>query len=250
MENLRKQLFPENCTTTVPKSLLTTNPGTQKHHANIETAKRRINDGLLTTESLVLLNPYAERKATKQEQEDLMNFREIGEKEFEKYVEYNILHKPSTNAPNRKRKLLTFSHHKANKTPINQLEKDKQLIMKCLQKRLKWYQQTGKTIERLAEQYIPFPLAISDNKGNPIKGQKSFTTKVFETRYKDSPYPVTLGYRDCIKRNGDKTQMQSTCYIVTSCHRNDNEMWSTSCLNDQLVSGGPRATGKRKGGSD
>ena len=38
------------------------------------------------------------------------------------------------------------------------------------------------------------------------------------------------GYRDCIKRNGDKTRMESTCYIVTSCHRNDDEMWSTSCL--------------------
>ena len=39
------------------------------------------------------------------------------------------------------------------------------------------------------------------------------------------------GYRDCIKRNGDKTQMQSTCYIiVTSCHGNNDEMWSTSCL--------------------
>ena len=38
------------------------------------------------------------------------------------------------------------------------------------------------------------------------------------------------GYRDCIKRNGDKTQMQSTCCIVTSCHGNNDEMWSTSCL--------------------
>ena len=38
------------------------------------------------------------------------------------------------------------------------------------------------------------------------------------------------GYRDCIKRNGDKTRMQSTCYIVTSCHGNNYEMWNTSCL--------------------
>ena len=37
-------------------------------------------------------------------------------------------------------------------------------------------------------------------------------------------------YRDCIKRNGDKTPKQSTCYIVTSCHGNNDEMWSTSCL--------------------
>ena len=38
------------------------------------------------------------------------------------------------------------------------------------------------------------------------------------------------GYRDCIKRNGDKTRMQSTCYIVTSCHGNNDEMCCTSCL--------------------
>ena len=38
------------------------------------------------------------------------------------------------------------------------------------------------------------------------------------------------GYRDCIKRSGDKAWMQSTHYIVTSCHGNDDKMWSTSCL--------------------
>ena len=38
------------------------------------------------------------------------------------------------------------------------------------------------------------------------------------------------GYRDCIKRNVDKTRKQSTCYIVTSCHGNNDEMWSTSYL--------------------
>ena len=38
------------------------------------------------------------------------------------------------------------------------------------------------------------------------------------------------GYRDCTKRNGDKTRMRSTRYIVTSCHGNNDEMWSTSCL--------------------
>ena len=38
------------------------------------------------------------------------------------------------------------------------------------------------------------------------------------------------GYRDYIKRYGDKAWMQSTHYIVTSCHGNNDEMWSTSCL--------------------
>ena len=62
-------------------------------------------------------------------------------------------------------------------------------MTKCLHRRLKWYQQTGQPVEKLAEQYIPFPLAISDNKGNPNKGQKSNTTKFFENRYKNSANP-------------------------------------------------------------
>ena len=65
-------------------------------------------------------HPPPDSVATKQQREDLMNFRETGEKEFEKYVEYNILHKPSTKTPNRKCKLLTLSHRKANKARLNQ----------------------------------------------------------------------------------------------------------------------------------
>ena len=121
-----------------------------------------------------------------------MNFYSIGEKEFERYVEYNILRRPSTNAPNRKHKIVTFSERKVTKTQINQLEKDKKLVTKCLHRRLKWYQQTGQPVQTLAEQYIQFPLAISDNKGNPIKGQKSYATKFLGKKYKNSACPIIL----------------------------------------------------------
>ena len=60
------------------------------------------------------------------------------------------------------------------------------LVTKCLHRRLKWHQKTGQPIRTLAEQY---PLAISDNKGNPIKGQKSNATKYLENRYKTSEHP-------------------------------------------------------------
>ena len=36
------------------------------------------------------------------------------------------------------------------------------------------------------EQLIELPLAIADNMGNPIKGQKSYTTKFLEARYKNT----------------------------------------------------------------
>ena len=123
-----------------------------------------------------------------------MNFYVIGNREFEKYIEYNILRRPSTKAPNRKRKLLTLSECKTTKTQVNQLEKDTNLVTKCLHRRLKWQQQTGQPLQNLAEQYIPYPLAISDNKGAPLKGQKSNATNFLEQRYKTSDNPVILNH--------------------------------------------------------
>ena len=83
---------------------------------------------------------------------------------------------------------MTFSERKATKTQVNQLEK----VTKCLHRRLKWHQQTGQPLQNLAEQYIPYPLAISDNKGTPLKGQKSNATKYLENRYNSSEIPVIL----------------------------------------------------------
>ena len=121
-----------------------------------------------------------------------MNFYMVGEREFDKYIEYNILHRPSTKAPNRKHKLLTFSERKVTKTQVNQLEKDKNLVTKCLHRRLKWHQQTGQPLQNLAEQYISYPLAILDNIGDPLKGQKSNATKFLEHRYEKSDNPIIL----------------------------------------------------------
>ena len=71
-------------------------------------------------------------------------------------------------------KLCTFSERKPS------------LVLKCLHKKLKWSKQMGKPIDIVAEQYIQLPLAIADADGSPLKGQKNYTTKVYETRYKES----------------------------------------------------------------
>ena len=146
----------------------------KKHQANVETLRGCIN-GVLLTETQELHN-YSGTPATQQQRQDLMNFYSIGEKDFERYAECNILRRPSTQAPNRKRKLVDFCEPKVTKTQVNQIEKDKKIVTKCLHRRLKWHQQTGQPVQTLAEQYIPFLLAISDNEGNPIKEQKSNIT--------------------------------------------------------------------------
>ena len=190
LENLQQQLFPdEKQAQSKNPSLYSTNAQTKKHHSNVEAIKECIS-GTLLSDKPELHNPYSSKTATQPQREDLMNFYSIGEREFEKYTEYRILRRPSTNAPNRKRKLVTFSERKVTKSQVNQLEKDKKIVTKCLHRRLKWHQKTGQPIQKLAEQYIPYPLAISDNKGNPIKGQKSNATKYLENRYKISEHPI------------------------------------------------------------
>ena len=114
---------------------------------------------------------------TPQQQYDLLNFREIGKEVFDNYVNYSILRKPSVKAPMRKRRLATLSDKNPTKSCLSKVEKDLKLVQKCLHKKLKWSKKTQKPVDVIAEQYIPLPLAIADNDGMPIKGNKSFTTK-------------------------------------------------------------------------
>ena len=45
----------------------------------------------LTKTNDVLLNPFSNKKATPEQQHDLLHFRQIGSVEFEKYIENYIL---------------------------------------------------------------------------------------------------------------------------------------------------------------
>ena len=87
--------------------------------------------------------------------------------------------------PQRKKRLLTLTK-KAKSRQVLQLEKDRRVVQKCLHKKLKWSKQTGKPVEKIAEQYVPIPLALADSNGMPIKGQKSNATKALKSHYKDA----------------------------------------------------------------
>ena len=139
----------------------------------------------LTSARTGLLNPFSKRSATQEEQHDLMQFRDIGQREFERHVGYYVLKQPSVHPPQRKKRLLTLTK-KAKSRQVLQLEKDRRVVQKCLHKKLKWSKQTGKPIEKIAEQYVPIPLALADSNGMPIKGQKSNATKALKSRYKDA----------------------------------------------------------------
>ena len=65
----------------------------------------------------------------------------------------------------------------------SQLEKDKKLVLSAM-KKMQFSRRMGRPIEKPGEQLIELPLAISDNAGDPLKGQKSYTTRSLESRYK------------------------------------------------------------------
>ena len=52
------------------------------------------------------------------------------------------------------------------------------------EKNLQFSRRTGEPVNRPGEQLIELPLAIADNDGKPLKGQKSYTMRFLETRYK------------------------------------------------------------------
>lgn len=57
-----------------------------------------------------LRNPFTGTTATPEQMHDFINFRQIGQAEFEDHVSYRILHTPSTDAPRRRKRLQTFSN--------------------------------------------------------------------------------------------------------------------------------------------
>ena len=56
---------------------------------------------------------------------------------------------------------------------------------KCLRRACTWNVKFGSDSQHVGQQYIELPQAISDPSGNLHKGQKSYTTKWLENRYKD-----------------------------------------------------------------
>ena len=64
---------------------------------------------------------------------------------------------------------------------------------KCLRKAFAWNAKFGSSSQQVGQQYIELPRAISDPNGNLHKGQKSYTTKWLENRYKDLVCNQLLG---------------------------------------------------------
>ena len=62
---------------------------------------------------------------------DLMNFRHIGQTEYECRVQYFILHTPSIKTPKHLKRLLTFTERKSRCKKVSDIEKERKLQIEC-----------------------------------------------------------------------------------------------------------------------
>ncbi len=134
IENLRKEIFPEESTAvdSVPTSLLTTRSSDKKTSSNIQAQIALIKSTKLlepTSTNRGLINPFSNRIASPEQEHDLLQFRQIGTTE---YIAYYILKQASIHAPDRKKRLVTFSDRKVSKSKVSQLEKDKRLVYRSV----------------------------------------------------------------------------------------------------------------------
>ena len=141
LENLKHEIFPEAKT----KGLMTQSPYSKdrldfKFEQNVRTMievtpKTAVFD--IVKKNRGLFNPFSNVQATEQQSRDLLNVRTTGLKEYLLRISYYILRQPSTQAPNRKRKLHTLSEFKQvqNKRRVSQLEKDTRLVISAMKKK-------------------------------------------------------------------------------------------------------------------
>ena len=149
----------------------------------------------VTTTNRGLVNWFTGDEATTQQKHDPLNCRNIGQEEYQLRISFFILREPSVRAPNRRKALQTLSDRKQKKNKkVSQLERDKRLLVSAMKRKIHFSQKNGKPVDQPGEQLLEYPLSLCDNEGNPLQGQKSYFTKILETRYKLANPPIITPY--------------------------------------------------------
>ena len=130
-----------------------------------------------------LKNPFTGKIASLAQQEDLLSFTSIGQSDFNVFVQHVYLGESSVQPKVRQHRLKTFTTTKVTKRLLNNLQREKNLVAKCLKSRLIWAQIHGGIDESPEQQYLELPRAIATEDGIPHKGQKSHTSTFYGKRY-------------------------------------------------------------------
>ena len=195
INNLKSQLFPEqtkqrNCyTPTSRDKAVETNAKAMlsalKSHGMVSTSQYN-NSGLCTI--------LHHKEATPAQSHDLLRFRDIGQESFEQYVRHRMLNDPSTVAPVRQKRLVTFTVTEAQKRRVKVVEKEMKMAQRVLKRQMAWMVKHEVDPQEINNFFGPtssLPRALADRNGLPNKSAKSTTTKYIQNRYKDIPVILT-----------------------------------------------------------
>lgn len=122
----------------------------------------------------------------------LLNFRDIGQTEFEIRVEYYTLHNPSVKPPKHRKRLLTFTERRSKRKKVTDIhvEKERKLKIECWKNRVAFANSTGTEIGNMYQQCVELPRAIATTTGQPVKGTKANSTKAYEKHDGHASPPV------------------------------------------------------------
>ena len=139
-----------------------------------------------------LRNPFSGKTASPAQQIDLLTFRDVGQSDFDTFVQHKYLCTSSVTPIARQHRLKTFANRKVTKRSMSNVQKEKNVVTKCLRSRLLWAQVHGGTTESPEQQYLELPRAIADANGIPNKGQKSNTTSYYSKRYGNHAFSTSF----------------------------------------------------------
>lgn len=135
IQNLKAQILPseETANCHIPTSRAT------RSDENIKSMIAILEEhGLIDGNDTQLCTLIEHKKASNEQKEDLLSFREIGQSAFEDYVKHSILNRPTTAAPTRRKKLLTFTVKESQKRKVALVEKERKITQKFLKRQLAW----------------------------------------------------------------------------------------------------------------
>ena len=117
MKNFEAQLFPERNSkkTNSIDTIYTNNSSVKKLQANIDVQVEKLSSSLVLCANKKddsLFHLFNNKKATPEQKHDLINFRKIGQMEFERRAEYYTLRHPSVRPPKWQKRLATYIHRK------------------------------------------------------------------------------------------------------------------------------------------
>ena len=187
LHNIRKQLHPE--ADDQRSSVVASKNRDIKARRNTEVMRAAISSSdilpKVSTSGCCLRNAFTGKIASTSEQHDLLKFREIGNGDFDEYVQHSFLGTPSVQPVTRSHRLKTFaSSTKINKRNYSSIQREKNLVTKCLKSMVLWAQMHGGSGDTSQQQqFLELPRAIATEGGIPTKGQKSHTTSFYLARY-------------------------------------------------------------------